>query len=230
LLRAIIFDVDGVIVDSERVIARLTKEMAALEGFRVTEDEYMREYLPYSDKAIIEKLYRKHGRAVDPARVAELVAWKSRAYNEIIRDGLPAMPGATEFVRRAAAAYPLAIASGSWRQEIEHLLAKLDLRQYFAVLVAADDCAQSKPQPEGYLKALTALQQLPSLQQPPLQASQCLAIEDAPGGIEAAQAAGMKCLALAHSRPPDELRHADWTFRGFAEVDLAAIAAAFAHT
>ncbi len=220
MLRAIIFDFDGVIVDSENLIFQLTQQMAAQEGWTVSETEYFRDYLALDDRGIIEHLYQSHGRPVDAKRRDELIAWKFRAYQEIIRDGLPAMPGAVEFVRRAAARFPLAIASGSLRVEIEHLLTKLGLREKFALLATADDCARSKPDPEVYLKALGRLSSVAALRGAPLLASECLAIEDAPLGVVAAQAAGMKCLALAHSQPQDQLRHADWVARQFADVDL----------
>ena len=227
MLRAIIFDFDGVIVDSEYLIFKLTQQMAAQEGWTVTEDEYFRDYLALDDRGIIDHLYQSHGRVVDAQRRDELIAWKFRAYQGIIRNGLPPMPGAIEFVKRSAAGYPIAIASGSLRVEIEHLLGKLGLRELFSVLATADDCARSKPDPEVYLHALERLGGLPSLRNPPLAAAECLAIEDAPLGVVAAQKAGMKCLALAHSRPLDELRHAEWVFREFSEIDLAGIAADF---
>ena len=220
MLRAIIFDFDGVIVDSENLIFQLTQQMAAQEGWTVSETEYFRDYLALDDRGVIEHLYQSHGRPVDAKRRDELIGWKFRAYQEIIRDGLPPMPGAVVFVRKVAVRYPLAIASGSLRLEIEHLLTKLGLRERFAVLATADDCARSKPQPEVYLKALARLGKLAAFQGEPLLASECLAIEDAPLGVVASQAAGMKCLALAHSQPPDELRHADWVAREFADVNL----------
>jgi beta-phosphoglucomutase len=227
LLRAIIFDFDGVIVNSEHLIFKLTQQMAGQEGWIVSEDEYFRDYLALDDRGIIEHLYQSHGRLVNAQRRDELIEWKFRAYQEIIRNGLPPMPGAVEFVKKVAADYPLAIASGSLRVEIEHLLSRLGLRESFSVLATADDCARSKPNPEVYLRALERLAQLPSLRSQPLRAAECLAIEDAPLGVVAAQKAGMKCLALAHSRPLEDLRHAEWVFREFNEIDLASIAATF---
>lgn len=237
LLRAIIFDFDGVIVDSEPLIFRLTQQMAAQEHWTVTEAEYFRDYLALDDRGIVEHLYHSHGRPVDAARRDELVEWKKRAYADEIRDGLPAVPGAVEFVRSLAAQYPLAIASGSLRSEIEHLLSNLGLRDAFQLIVAADDVERSKPAPDIFLKTLEALRRLPGFRAAeagshdvplaPLLARECLVIEDAPNGVRAAHAAGMPCLALAHSRPLDELAHADWVARDFSGVDLAAIIAAF---
>jgi len=220
LLRAIIFDFDGIIVDSEPLILKLTQEMAALEGWTVSEEEYYRDYLALNDRGIVEHLYASHGRPVELARRDELVAWKGQRYQEIIRDGLPAMPGVVDFVTEMAEHYPLAIASGSLRVEIHHLLTKLALREKFSVLATADDCRHSKPDPEVYLTALSRLRALPNFRDQSLQSAECLAVEDAPLGVIAAQAAGFKCLALAHSRPSAELQHADLIALEFADVNM----------
>ena len=227
MLRAVIFDFDGIIVNSEPLIFRLTQEMAGLEGWAVTEEEYYHDYLALDDRGIIEHLYTSHGRHVDVARRDELVAWKSRRYQEIIRDGLPPMPGMVEFVNNVASHYPLAIASGSLYMEIHHLLTKLGLREKFSVVATADDCQRCKPDPEVYLLALSRLRALPQFRDQPLRAEECLAIEDAPLGVVAAHAAGFKCLALAHSRPLAELQQADLVASKFADVTLLEIRGLF---
>ncbi len=220
MLRAILFDFDGIIVNSEPLILELTQQMAAMEGWEVTREEYFRDYLALDDRGIVERLYRSHGRQVDTSRRDELVAWKARAYKELIRDGLAPFPGAVEFVRKVAAEFPLAIASGSLRVEIEYLLGKLALRNNFQVVVTADDCENSKPHPEVYLKALAGLQKLPAFQKTPLRPAECLAIEDAPLGIVAAHGADLKCLALAHTCSPEDLSHADWVYLRFGDINL----------
>jgi HAD superfamily hydrolase (TIGR01509 family) len=227
MLRAIIFDFDGVLVNSEPLKLKLIQQIAAKEGWSVTEAEYYRDYLPLDDPGVVEYLYRSHARFIDGARRDALVDWKRRAYAQATDSGLPPFPGALQFVRRAAAHYALAIASGSLRSEIEHLLSKLELRGAFAALTGADDCERIKPDPEVFLKTLARLQQHPVFQQKPLSAAECLAIEDAPHGVVAAQKAGIRCLALSHSLPPERLQQADWVCRGFADVDLAVIEAAF---
>lgn len=227
LLRAIIFDFDGIIVDSEPIIMRLTQQMGAQEGWEISDEEYYSQYLALDDRGIVEYLFQSHGRPIDAIRRDELVAWKSREYQEAIRDGLPAFPGAVEFVLKVSHQFTLAVASGSARLEIEHLLAKLGLREKFAVLATAEDAERSKPNPEVYLKALSGLRETSPFRKHPLKATECLAIEDAPGGIDAAHAAGIKCLAIAHSRPAKELQHADWVYKNFKEIDLAVVAAAF---
>ncbi|MGB9487406.1 MAG: HAD hydrolase-like protein, partial [Terriglobia bacterium] len=98
MLRAIIFDFDGILVDSEPLIMKLFQEMAAREGWALSKEEYYRDYLALDDRAIIERLYRTHGRSLATPRRDELLAWKVRAYEKIIHDGLPPIPGAAEFV------------------------------------------------------------------------------------------------------------------------------------
>jgi HAD superfamily hydrolase (TIGR01509 family) len=227
LLRAVIFDFDGIIVDSEPLIFKLTQAMAAQEGWAVSAEEYYRDYLALDDRGIVEHLFTSHGRPVNVARRDELVAWKFQQYEKIIRDGLPPLPGAPEFVAELARHYPLAIASGSLRVEIEHLLTKLGLREKFVVLVTADDCERSKPAPEVYLKAFARLGALPNFSEQPLQPEECLAIEDAPLGVVAAQAAGLRCLAIANSRPSTELQHADLIATRLAEVDMSQVRVLF---
>jgi HAD superfamily hydrolase (TIGR01509 family) len=227
LLRALIFDFDGVLVDSEPLIFHLTRQMAAKEGWTLSEEDYYRDYLALDDRGIVEHLFESHGRAVDPVRRDELMAWKFHTYAEAIRGGLPPLPGAVEFVRSAAARFPLAIASGSLRSEVEHLLTTIGLREAFQLLVTAEDTLRSKPEPEIYLKALAGLNRLAAFLENALRASECLAIEDAPAGVRAAQAAEMKCLAIAHSRPAAQLGRAEWVVREFVEVSLEGIEAAF---
>jgi beta-phosphoglucomutase len=227
LLRAVIFDFDGIIVDSEPLIFRLTQDMAALEGWTVSEEEYYRDYLALDDRGIVEQLYASHGRPMDTIRRDELLAWKCQRYEEIIREGLPPMPGVVGFVTEMASHYLLAIASGSLRSEIHHLLTKLGLREKFSVLATADDCQRSKPDPEVYRQAVSGLRALPAFQNPSLQVDECLAIEDAPLGVVAAQAAGIKCLALTLSRPAVELQHADLIATDFANVDMRDVHALF---
>jgi beta-phosphoglucomutase len=227
LLRAMIFDFDGILVDSEPAIVEVYQEMAAREGWVLTEEEYYRDYLALDDRATVAQLYRRHERELSLDRRDELIRWKRDTYLEAIRGGLPAVPGATEFVRRCSLMFPLAIASGSLGDEVEYLLGKLELRDCFAVLSTADASEHSKPHPEVYLHALTGLRKLDCFRHSRLQASECLAFEDAPAGVYAAHAAGIRCVALAHSRPLEELGHADWVFREFAEIQLHEILKSF---
>jgi beta-phosphoglucomutase len=215
-----IFDFDGILVDSEPAIIQVYQQMAAREGWLLSEEEYYRDYLALDDRAAVTRLYRTHGQVISEERRNQLIRWKTATYLEAIRNGLPPLPGATEFVRQCSHLFPLAIASGSLREEVEYLLIKLGLRDRFAVLSTAEDSEHSKPHPGVYLNAIAGLNTLESFRDRPLNASECLAVEDAPAGVDAAHGAGIRCAALAHSRPLEELGHADWVFREFAEIRL----------
>jgi beta-phosphoglucomutase len=227
LLRAMIFDFDGILVDSEPAIIKVYQQLAGREGWQLTEEEYYRDYLALDDRATVAQLYHRHKRELSVDLRDELIRWKRETYLEAIRDGLPALPGAMEFVRRCASLCPLAIASGSLRDEVEYLLCKLELRDRFAVISTAEASEHSKPHPELYLNALAGLRRLECLRNTGLETSECLAFEDAPAGIEAAHAARIRCAALAHSRPLGELGQADWVFREFAEIQLEEILRGF---
>ena len=227
LLRAIIFDFDGIIVNSEPLILKLVQQMAELEGWNLSDEEYYQDYLALDDRGVVELLFQRHGLSLDKRRRDELIAWKERAYWEAIQEGLPVFPDAAEFIRKVAVRYPLAIASGSLRSEIGHLLKKIALRGAFQVVVSAEDTARSKPDPEIYMKALDRLRAQAFSSGPSLRASECLAIEDAAAGIDAAHAAGMKCMALAHSLPRENLKHAEWIFDNFGEVEFGRILSEF---
>ncbi len=223
MLRAVIFDFDGIIVDSEPLIFQLTQEMAALEGWSVSEEEYYRDYLALDDRGVVERLYATHGRTIDVRRRDELVRWKGERYEAIIHHGLPAIDGAEKFITELSRHYPLAIASGSLYAEIDHLLTHLGLREHFSVIATADDVERSKPDPAVYLTALARLQALPVFRDQPLQAKECIAFEDAPLGVVAAHAAGLKCIAIPNSRPAEEFKHADLVAADYAGISIKAL-------
>jgi HAD superfamily hydrolase (TIGR01549 family) len=129
-------------------------------------------------------------------------------------------PGVVETVRRSATQYPLAIASGALRSEIEFVLERGAIRDCFQVIVAAEDVSECKPDPEGYLKALA---QLNAALNAEIQAHECLVIEDSLAGIEAAKAAGMRCVAVTNSYAAEELNNADSVVKSLEGVELESV-------
>jgi beta-phosphoglucomutase len=118
-------------------------------------------------------------------------------------------------VRAAAGRWPLAIASGARREEIVHILKQGDLEKYFSAIISAEDVQFGKPDPEPFSRAHEKLHEKDSSLKP----SECVAIEDSIGGIQSAHAAGMRCLAIAHSYGPDRLRTAnpEWVIDSLSE-------------
>ena len=227
MLRAMMVDFNGVIVDDEPVHCRMFQKVLAEEGLPLSEADYYRTYIGMDDRDCFAAVLARHGRRPTPALLEELIRRKSRYYKAHIRQHLVLFPGAADFVRQAARRYPLAIVSGALRHEIECILGRAGLRECFAGLVAAEDVAHGKPHPEGYRRALEMLNRMRFQASAPLKPQECLVIEDTEAGIQAGHAAGMKVLAVAHTAPAEALAEADAVYPSLAEVTLEAAEALF---
>ncbi|MBI5380179.1 MAG: HAD family phosphatase [Nitrospirae bacterium] len=209
MLRAVIFDFNGVIADDEPIHCRLFQEVLAEEGILITKEVYWSRYLHFDDRGAFRQALLDHGRPVEEKKLADLITRKAKTYEAAIRDHLLLFPGAVDLVRETARAYPLALVSGALRREIDLILTAAGIREAFEVIIAAEDVREGKPRPEGYLKALEGLNQNECRPAPGILPEECLVIEDSHGGIEAACRAGMWCLAVAHTYPMAELKEAD---------------------
>ncbi|MBI4390377.1 MAG: HAD family phosphatase [candidate division NC10 bacterium] len=208
-LRAMILDFNGVILDDESVHCATMQEVLAEEGYRFTEEEYRRDYLALDDRGAFAAALRKMGRPVTEGGLAELIRRKGLRYRARMQDGHRLFPGVADFLREAAGRIPLAIASGALRDEIETALARVDLSSCFSAIVSAEDVRRMKPDPEIYRKALDRVNGATPRPVPPIAPSQCLAIEDSMAGVQAAQAAGMPCVAVTNSYPAEALAFAE---------------------
>lgn len=204
---ALIFDFDGVLVDSEPVHLRAFTEVLAPIGLELSREEYFARYLGFDDYTCLTEALRYHNVPFSAETINDLVAKKTRVLQEHLAESIPPIDGAVTLVQAAAEAdMPLAIASGGLREEIKIGIEAIGLREHFPVIVAAEDVRQTKPHPECYQKAARLLgEQLGRDIEP----ARCVAVEDSPTGIASAQAAGMKVLAIHTSYPPEELRIAD---------------------
>src|SRR6185369_12812533 len=150
-LKAIVFDFDGVIANSEPLHFRGYRDVLVDEGITLTEDDYYARYLGFDDVGAFEAIGARAGAGWDAARIRDLVARKAIRLEALERDVSVLFPGAADAVRRAAAAMPIAIASGARGEEIRRVLAREDLLACFTAIVAAGDTAVSKPAPDPYL-------------------------------------------------------------------------------
>ena len=207
--RAIIFDFNGVILDDEPIHCATMQEVLAEEGYRLTEEEYRRDYLALDDRGAFAAVLRKMGRPVTGPVLADLIRRKGTRYRARMQEAYRLFPGVADFLREAAGRIPLAIASGALEDEIEAALARADLRSCFSAIVSAEDVRRMKPDPEIYRTALERLNGVRPQPAPPIAARQCLAIEDSMAGVQAAQAAGMPCVAVTNSYPAAALAFAD---------------------
>jgi beta-phosphoglucomutase len=197
--RAVVFDFNGTISDDEPLLAELFTAIFAEEGIAVTVESYFADHAGYSDPEIVERVLREHGRD-DDETAARLLARRAALYLERAGDGRTVTPAAADFVRRVAERVPVAVASGAVRAELEAVLGASGLRGVVSAVVAAEDVEHGKPDPEGYVRALEALGAAPAT---------ALAFEDSAQGLAAALAAGMRCVCVTGTAPPDRLAGAE---------------------
>lgn len=211
-IRAVIFDFDGVLVDTEPLHERALRETVARVGMGFDHAEYLARYVGFDDRDTFRAIARDHGRVMVEEDVAALVDAKWRTMQGIIEAGLvKAFPGSLELVHAAAAEVRagrltgVGICSGATRREIEMIVTGL-LGQApgvkgspFQTLVAADDVTVAKPNPEGYMMTAAKLRVEPGA---------CVALEDTPRGIAAARGAGMRVVGVAHTFDVATLREA----------------------
>jgi HAD superfamily hydrolase (TIGR01509 family) len=175
------------------------------QGIVLTKEDYFSHYLALDDRACFTRAFAERGVSLTEEELDKLVERKARQVEPVMRATLQLLPGAAELVRKAAASYPLAVASGALRREIELVLEYGGLRDCFKVIVSSEDVTHSKPHPEPFIKASELL----NLSTAGLRRDECLVIEDSVHGIRAAHGAGMRCLAVTNSYPRDKLLEAD---------------------
>lgn len=217
-LRAIIFDFDGVIADTEPLhLAALQRVLADID-IPLTEAEYYADYLGFDDRGCFLAALQVHRREASPALLGELMDRKAQAYLAAIKHHLAIFPGVRELIHDAAARVPLAIASGALRNEIDMILEEAGLRKAFCHITSAEDVTRGKPAPDPFLHAMAGLNRQPA--QPALTPKDCLVIEDSLPGIRAARAAGMKVLAVANTHTVQDLGEADAITHSLADTRL----------
>jgi HAD superfamily hydrolase (TIGR01509 family) len=219
MLRAVIFDFNGIIVDDEPIHFKLFQRVLGEEGIVLTEEDYYASYLGFDDRGAFMAGFRENSRPLSAAKLQELIERKAVYYQEAIRNHVTVFPGVKNLVADLAQTLPLAVASGALRHEIETILKTLGLLDRFRAIVAAEDVTQGKPEPEIYLKALAALNARGGNGKP-IEAADCVVIEDSKEGIRGARRAGMKCLAVTNSHPAELLSDADAVVKNLEDVKL----------
>jgi beta-phosphoglucomutase len=216
VLRAILFDFNGVLVDDEPVHLELFQRVLADEGISLSADEYYTRYLGLDDRAGFAAMLAAAGEAATVPRLMRLTARKASYYQERVRrEGYPFAAGAAALVRELAAqGRMLGVVSGALREEVEGALRQEGLLDHFKALITAEDVAESKPSPEGYERALEALNSLPPLPERLFHPHEVLAVEDSPVGLAAAAEVGLATLGIAHPYSRALLQGADAVVAG----------------
>jgi beta-phosphoglucomutase len=204
MIRAVVFDFDGVIANSEPLHFRAYRDVLAERGLTLTESAYYENYLGYDDIGAFRAIAADAGVSLSEADVADLVALKAVRLEALERDGSVLFPGAREAITRLAAGWPTAIASGALKPEILRVLDHEKLRQHFPIVVSAEDTAASKPDPAPYQLAVDRL----TATIPGLRPDECVAIEDSRWGLVSARTAGLHTIGITHTYPASEIADA----------------------
>jgi beta-phosphoglucomutase len=217
MLKAVIFDFNGIIVDDEPIHFKLFQQVLGEEGIVLTEKAYYERYLGFDDRGAFMAGFRDNQRPLDEAKLDALIARKAVYYQDAIRAHVTIFPGVKTLVASLAEKLPLAVASGALRHEIEIILKTAGLLNRFRAIVSAEDVERGKPEPDIFLKALAALnEQSKEMMEP----ANCVVIEDSKEGVRGARRAGMKCLAVTNSHPAELLKEANAVVKSLEEVDL----------
>jgi len=231
MVRALILDYNGVVVNDEPLHMEAFRRVLAEEGIELSAAEYFTRYLGIPDRDIARAALRKRGGSgsAPDDEIDHILSLKALAYRDLSRRDLPEVPGASELILRAAERYPIAIASGAIRVEVEDGLYRLGVRDAVTAIVTIEDVRRGKPDPEVFMTARAALLRISGAEGAPhplLPAEPCasfLVIEDSPAGLAAARAAWMPAVAVTTSRPRSDLKPADLVVDDLTELTMEAI-------
>jgi HAD superfamily hydrolase (TIGR01509 family) len=218
--KALIFDFDGIITDTEPIHMDAWQGILEQLGITFDEDEYREHYLGRNDSDFLDTVGKIHGHHFSGEDKVRLTEQKGSASLDLLRGEVPLMPGIEDFIASVTGNYPMAICSGAMRSEIEYILHRLGWSKLFNPIVAGEAVKKGKPDPEGYIRAFEGVQELASDMILP---ENTLAIEDSPKGVTAAKLAGLKCLAVQNSFSADILSEADFIIPTLVDFDISKI-------
>ena len=219
MIRAIIFDLDGTLSDTEPIHFEAFDQIFRAEGIELSRADYFSRLIGYNDYDCFAAVLNERGREAGPARLRELIERKAVVYQAMIAGRDVFYPGAADFVRECARRFPLILVTGTLRAEAEMILARAKIRELFLDLIAAEDVERGKPEPDGFLAGLGRLGFI-LRPRPSITGPECLVIEDTVAGIEAAHRAGMRVLAVCQTADVGSLAAADIVRPTLAATDL----------
>ena len=232
MIKAVLFDFNGVIINDEPIHQQLIDQILIEENLRPQPGEFRQVCLGRSDRACLSDILTRRGRVVSEKHLLQLVNRKAQAYQHQLEklEKLPLYPRLEDFiVQLRSLELKLAVVSGAIAREVELVLNRATLAEYFTVIVGGDDVKTSIPEPDSYLLAVERLnQQYPDFN---LQASECLAIEDTPDGIQAAKRAGIPVVGVANTYPFHMLqRQASWTVDYLSDLEIDRVQQVYSRT
>jgi beta-phosphoglucomutase len=212
-LKGIVFDMDGVIIESEHTHYSAICE-AMGERMNQTYETFLSKCTGGDERFAMGRLAQFSGIEYDESLFQEWSERKAEAYRRLVSESANPMPGAIELVCSVAEKFPVGLATGSKRSDVEAAFSTLaggKLNGLFQSIVTSDDVAKPKPDPATYAKAVDGLGIPPQ---------NCLAIDDSPNGVSSAKKAGMKVLGITAIHDSLSLRDAEWHLHSLEEVTL----------
>jgi len=211
-IQAVIWDLDGVIIDSADEHRRAWQRLAREEGIVMTDADFWSTFGRRNDD-IFATIWGE----MPPERAKELADRKEMYFRELIRESAAPLPGSIELMRGLhEAGFLQALASSTPIENIQLISDILGLKRYLTVIVSGETVARGKPAPDIFLKAASELH---------IDPTKCLVIEDAVAGVQAAHAAGMRCIAVAGDRDLPGLREAELMVKDLTEVNVQSVRA-----
>ena len=208
MIKAIIFDMNGVIIDDESLQEKAFKDVLAGRGVNLNHADYYKYCIGLTDRQCIINFVKIYN--INNVDKENLLFKKRKKYLEIISGNMKSFPGVRELVIKLSERYKLAVSSSSRREEVKMIIKNFGLAKYFLAIISGSDIKNHKPHPEPYLVAAKKLG---------FPVSECLAIEDTPVGISSAKAAGMKCVAVLTTNKRSDLKEADYVAKNFQEIE-----------
>lgn len=218
MLKAIVFDFDGIIVDSEPLHYRAFQKALEPLGAGFSWAEYVAAYMGFDDRDAFREAFRAAGMLLADEKLVEMIALKASLFQEVAAEGVTPYPGVLQLIQSLSGTTPLALCSGALSSDIEPVLQMLSLSGAFDCMVTAEEVPHSKPDPASYCLAIEKLQQV--FPAAGITAAEAIAIEDTPAGITSAKRAGLKVLAVTNSYPAQELQAADRIVASLADITL----------
>lgn len=209
MIKGIIFDMDGVISDTQKFHAQAESMVFKKYGIDISPEEITRKYAGIKDIVTFAEIIKKYNLPVDKETLRKQ---KWEIMDVLLQGNVHSIPGVIEFIKKLSEEkFSHAVGSASSQDYVKNILIKLGLLEYFSVFASAFEVPQGKPAPDIFLLAAKRLALSPK---------ECMVIEDAPSGVAAAKAAGMKCIAITTTHSKEELKNADKIIHSFNELPV----------
>lgn len=208
MIKAILFDFNGVIIDDEPIQMRAYQELLAAEGVELSDEDYAASH-GMDDRTFVRAAYERRGKSVDDDKMNSIIDRKFAKWSEIVGDDLPLFPGIIDFVEKAAQEFAVGIVSMEHGDQIRHVLDRAGLADKVSVIVSSGEVTACKPDPQCYRAGFKAIDQVRmSAGHLPMRHDECLVIEDTVPGVQAARGADLPVLGVTNTVSAQALRAA----------------------